>query len=102
MYPVSKWGSINKHNDKICKSLYDKCAGGGGYDEKKVCKETVPINCFADTEGDGVCVGKGSTYNDALRDPGYGSGGLCDGGCSPCDGVCTDATRKGRNLQCRN
>ena len=82
----------NKRNDKICKSLYNKCVGGGGYDEKKVCNEPVPINCFSDTEGQGTCIGKRKTYNDALRNP-----GLCPGGCNPCKGVCD-----GSNLQCRN
>ncbi len=82
---------VNKHNDKSCKSLYNKCYMGGGYDDK-VCNEQLSINCFADTEKNGVCVGKGYTYNDALHNDDY----PCLGGCSPCKGVCD-----GSSLRCR-
>ncbi len=93
-----------KSDDEVCKSFYNQCHLGKKpmYGEMKVDCFSAPrgkdgrlLNCYADLMEDGDCVtSDGSGYNSQLFQ--------CDDVCNPCDGVCTDATRKGRNLSCRD
>ena len=88
---------VNKHNDKSCKSLYNKCyMSPNSREMKQVCNEPLPINCFANEMEGGDCTGQSYTYNAALSDDGSGP---CRGGCVPCKKECTESRT---NLTCRN